>query len=149
MVSRALELIELYDMEKLESEGGYFSFLTGFGNGAGCILYLITDETFSSLHMLDNDEIWFFLEGDEALQYTFIDGKENIAVLSEDRRHSIVKAGMLQGTRLREGGRYALFSTAMSPKFDEEGFSLPDSDVIESLEKGKYFYDGIHNSGVL
>ncbi len=127
MASRIEELIEKYALSPLEGEGGYYRFISRYGDGAGSIYYLITKETFSSLHTLTNDELWFFLEGDEAEQFVITD-KTEVRTLSEDNRCSLVKAGCAQATRLKAGGEYALFSTVMSPAYRDEDFSAPSEE---------------------
>ena len=132
MNERARFLIERYHMEPLPGEGGYFSYNGDFGKGSGNIFYLITPESFSSLHLLHNDELWYFLEGDEALQLT---GTEEEGfrerILNEDDRSSIVRRESWQGTRLREGGEYAFFSTVMSPKYQDSDYVSPSKELIQ------------------
>ncbi|MBS7379462.1 MAG: hypothetical protein KIG41_07570 [Sphaerochaetaceae bacterium] len=52
MTEEAKKIIEKLSLEPLEGEGGYFRFLKEYGNGAGCIYYLVTEESFSHLHLL-------------------------------------------------------------------------------------------------
>ena len=109
------DIITRHDLSPLPGEGGYFRFIDTFGENSGCIYYLITRDTFSSLHRLTDDEMWFFLEGGEAEQLIIHpDGREEVRKLSASCRSSLVKAECWQGTKLRSG-EYALFSTVMSP----------------------------------
>lgn len=130
MASRADELIKTYDLLPLEGEGGYFTYLNTFGSNAGCILYLITENSYSSLHRLTEDEMWFFLEGDPCSQLVIDDVRSEKRILSSDSRCSLVKGGSVQATRLIPGGSYALFSTVMSPRYRDEIFSVPDDEFI-------------------
>lgn len=128
------DVIERYGLTPLEGEGGWYRFITRFsGLEAGSIYYLVTPTSFSSLHRLSEDELWFFLDGDECEQLTFSeeDGESSIAILGKECRHSLVKAGLWQATRLKEGGRWALFSTVMCPHYDEGMYSAPDEAMLE------------------
>lgn len=139
MECRIKEIIEKYQLSPLLGEGGYYRFIEEFGNNSGMIYYLITKETFSSLHSLTEDEVWFFLEGDDAEQIIFKNDKEkSIITLNKDNRVSIVKKNTYQATRLKEGSKYAFFSTVMSPRYKDEMFSLPSKEMLEKnpeLEK--------------
>ncbi len=117
-------------LKPLKGEGGYFRFLHLFGNEAGAIYYLVTNTSFSSLHMLDNDEVWFFLEGGKCQQITLSDGGTvKKRVLDNDNRTSLIKAGEWQATKLIEGD-YALFATIMSPHYKEENYFSPTEELL-------------------
>ena len=91
MTDKAKEIIKKLCLSPLQGEGGYFRFVQEFGEKSGYIYYLVTEDTFSHLHLLDTDELWFFLEGDEAEQ-TIVDEKGSIErrVLDSDHRDSLV-----------------------------------------------------------
>lgn len=128
------EVIKKYNLSPLPGEGGFFRFITEFGN-AGCIYYLITKSTFSSMHKLTDDELWFFLEGGTSEQLIIdSNGKEEIRVLNQDNRDSLVKGGSFQGTRLLDG-EYALFSTVMSPKYSDDMYTSGSNDPIVNCIK--------------
>lgn len=136
-------LIEYYGLSPLQGEGGFFRFNDEFGAASGSILYLITKDTYSSLHLLSDDEIWFFLEGDPAVQ---IVGNGELGfekrILSSENRYSLVKGGCYQATRLQEDGEYALFSTVMSPRYRNDMFSLPTEELLSSYPELKEFCHG-------
>lgn len=133
------DIIKRYDLSPLPGEGGYFRFIDTFGENAGCIYYLITADTFSSLHRLSDDELWFFLEGGNAEQFIIHpDGREEVRTLSEEMRHSLVKAGCYQGTKL-VSGTYALFSTVMSPRYSDDMYSSPDDALLEAHPGAKEY----------
>lgn len=132
MLERVSFLIERYGLSPLPGEGGFFSFNGEFGSGAGSILYLITEDSFSTLHMLRSDELWFFLEGDPAVQLTGSEGDGfSETVLSSENRFALVKAGLWQATRLEKGGTFALFSTVMSPRYVAEDYLAPSPSLFE------------------
>ena len=128
---RSQEIIKRYSLIPLENEGGYFSFLSSFGNDAGCIFYLITKNSFSSLHALKNDEVWFFLEGGNAEQVIYENGERSVRVLGKDSRFSLVRKNCFQATRLLDGD-YALFSTVMSPRYNASDYITPSSLFLSS-----------------
>ncbi|MGD8395108.1 MAG: cupin domain-containing protein [Candidatus Eiseniibacteriota bacterium] len=94
------------------------------------VYYLVTREDFSALHRLRGPEIFHFYLGDalEMLQL-HPDGAATRHRLGTDlaagqRPQVLVPAGVWQGTRLLEGGRYALLGTTMCPGFDWRDFEL-------------------------
>lgn len=127
-------IIEKWGLSPLEGEGGWFRFLTCFSSkDAGSIYYLVTEDSFSSLHRLSEDELWFFLEGGVARQIIFDEetGKLEERVLDADHRHSLVRAGLWQATKLVDGD-YALFSTVMCPHYSDEMYSSPTARLLEA-----------------
>ena len=119
------EIILKYNLSPLPGEGGFFRFINEFGT-AGCIYYLITPSSMSSIHKLTDDEMWFFLEGGKAEQLViFPDGREELRILDSTNRASLVKGKCYQGTKLVDG-EYALFSTIMSPKYNDDMYSSAD-----------------------
>lgn len=91
------------------------------------------------MHKLTDDELWFFLEGGTSEQLIIdSNGKEEIRVLNQDNRDSLVKGGSFQGTRLLDG-EYALFSTVMSPKYSDDMYSSPNEEFLLSHPKAKEF----------
>ena len=80
----------------------------------------------SSIHKLTDDEMWFFLQGGKAEQLViFPDGREELRILDSTNRASLVKGKCYQGTKLVDGD-YALFSTIMSPKYNDDMYSSAD-----------------------
>ena len=139
-MSKADDIIKRLDLSPLPQEGGYFRFVKQFGNEAGMIYYLMTADAFSHLHSLTEDETWIFLEGDSIEQTTVSpDGVISKVVLGPANRISVVGKGCFQATRIaevREG--YALVSTVMSPRYNDEmythGASVPRIREIKELE---------------
>ena len=98
------------------------------------IYYLLEPETFSEMHRLKSDEVFHFYMGDtvELLQL-FPDGSGRHVVLGTDlaageRPQLVVPRGVWQGSRLKEGGNWALLGCTVSPGFEfadyEEGSRL-------------------------
>ena len=91
---------------------------------ATAIYYMLTPGTFSALHRLPGDEIYHFYLGDpvELLQL-HPNSKGEVITLGQDlqqgmRLQHVVPGGVWQGSRLAEGGAWALLGTTMGPGFD-------------------------------
>jgi predicted cupin superfamily sugar epimerase len=94
------------------------------------IHYLITPDSFSALHRVASDEVFHFYLGDpvELLQ---IDGAGRVerSVLGTDLGagmwpQAVVPAGAWQGSRLVEGGAFALLGATVAPGFEYADFEL-------------------------
>jgi predicted cupin superfamily sugar epimerase len=92
------------------------------------IYYLLEPDTFSEMHRLKSDEVFHFYAGDavEMLQLT-ANGKGATVVIGNDmlkgqRPQVVVERGIWQGSRLVEGGRWALLGCTVSPGFEFEDY---------------------------
>ena len=132
MTEIAMDIINRLKLTPLDGEGGYFRFLHEFGEGSGSIYYLVTDDSFSHLHALSSDELWFFLEGDEAEQ-VIVDENGDIErrILNAENRDSLVLKDHHQATRIKKSVLgYSLFSTIMSPKYSDDMYTSGSNDPI-------------------
>ncbi|HEV2066447.1 MAG TPA: cupin domain-containing protein [Thermomicrobiales bacterium] len=152
----AEELIDLLDLEPLPIEGGFFRQtyvvhghpeLGSADPQVSAIFYLVTPEAYSALHRLRYDEMFHFYLGDPCSMIVCDQSGtlDRITLGHEVRDHQqvqqLVPAGSWQGLRLRDGGRFALLGTTMSPGFRPDAFELAAitdvdgfaSDVRESL----------------
>jgi predicted cupin superfamily sugar epimerase len=88
------------------------------------IYYLLTPETFSGMHRLPTDEIFHFYLGDVVEMLLLRpDGTGKVltlgtAILGGESPQVVVPRGVWQGSRLAEGGRFALLGTTMAPGFE-------------------------------
>ncbi|MDT4763019.1 cupin domain-containing protein [Sphaerochaeta sp. PS] len=123
-------LIQKLGLERLEGEGGYFRKYYTHRSGSailgGTIYYLVTEDSFSSLHWLPTDELWYFLQGSRLEQLVlYPDGRHSLTLLGPVGEAvaplSLVPGGCYQGTRLLEGG-YALCATTMCPPYDPDRY---------------------------
>ena len=137
-------LIDLLGLRPLPLEGGYYRETYraadvvpagalppryGRAKAAGtAIYYLLTPDTFSALHRLPTDEVFHFYLGDpvEMLRLS-ADGRGDVVTLGTDllagqSPQVVVPAGVWQGSRLRDGGRFALLGTTMAPGFDFDDY---------------------------
>ena len=92
------------------------------------IYYLLEPETFSEMHRLKSDEVFHFYAGDavEMLQLKE-GGRGKIVVIGNDLMREqqpqvVVERGVWQGSRLVEGGRWALLGCTVSPGFEFEDY---------------------------
>ena len=126
----ASALIRKLGLEPLAGEGGYFRKYYTHRSGSailgGTIYYLVTEDSFSSLHWLPTDELWYFLQGFPLEQLVlYPDGRHSLTLLGPVGEGiaplSLVPGGCYQGTKLLDGG-YALCATTMCPPFDQSRY---------------------------
>ena len=139
------QIIKKLGLVSLPEEGGFYfesyrsnieveADLSGSGTkekrkASTCIYYLITPNDFSALHKVKSDEIFHFYLGDPVEMFQVDDeGSRKVLigsdVLNGQTPQVIVPAGMWQGTRLKEGGQFALMGTTVSPGFEFVDFEL-------------------------
>jgi hypothetical protein len=138
------KLISALGMKPLPMEGGYFvetyrsaetlpeeAMPDGFGAPrplATAIYYLLTPDTFSAMHRLRSDEVYHFYLGDpvEMLNLHPDGGVRTITmgsdIGSDMLLQTVVPRGVWQGSRLIQGGKYALLGTTMAPGFDPSDY---------------------------
>jgi predicted cupin superfamily sugar epimerase len=163
----AEQVIQLLDLKPLPEEGGYYcetyravaqnTLIQGDAKVqrslGTCIYYLLTPDQFSGLHRLRYDEIFHFYAGDPVEMLSLAaSGKSEVIRLGSrfdlgQKPQHVVSAETWQGTRLAEGGSWALLGTTMAPGFDFADFDLglradltrqyPDrADFIQKLTRG-------------
>lgn len=145
------EIINRMKLEPLAHEGGYFrrifthpqSFESPVHDGrtkavGSAIYYLITAATFSALHRVRGEELFFFLEGDacEMLQLDEEAGTAAVCALGSEitagaGRFARVPSGVWQGLKLKASGTYALFGITVQPAFDWEDFEMAPPTLVE------------------
>ncbi len=139
-IMTAEEVKRLLRLTPLELEGGFFretyrsrwhvsrEYLPegthGSRNIGTAIYYMITPETFSTLHRLPGTEVFHFYMGDPAVMLQLHpDGTARTVTLGTDlaagqEPQVVVRGNVWQGCRLAPGGKWALMGTTMSPGFD-------------------------------
>lgn len=100
------------------------------------IYYLLEPGTFSEIHRLRSDEIFHFYLGDpvEMLQL-WPDGSSRIVQLGPDLAAGqvpqlVVPKAVWQGSRLFDGGRYALLGCTVAPGFEFADYESGDRDTL-------------------
>ena len=133
----AQEIIDRLNLLPLPHEGGYFTevYQDPDNRSQSSIYYLITEEAFSALHRLKIVEILHFYAGD-ALETIQIDPDGNF---TQTRLSAIGQGGdpqlvvprfCWQGTRLVEGGRWALIGSTCGPAFEWSDFELGERERL-------------------
>lgn len=147
----AEQIRELLQMQPHPIEGGYFaetyrgvpnipqSLLPSYPGDRAistAIYYLLTPETFSAMHRVRGDEMFHFYLGDpvEMLQLK-PDGRGEVLLLGQDIASGMllqhtVTGGVWQGSRVRQGGKYALLGTTMAPGFEYEDYETGKRDEL-------------------
>lgn len=88
-----------------------------------CIYYLLTADSFSAMHRLKGDEIYHFYLGDPVeMLNLYPSGRWKMVKLGHDIAggalvQHMVPHGVWQGSRLIDGGKFALLGTTMAPGF--------------------------------
>lgn len=148
----AEDIIKKLNMSPLPQEGGYYNetyrsplrvskdalaqLYPGDRDASTCIYYLITQETFSSLHRIIGDEIFHFYLGDPVeMVQIYADGSHEVIPMGSDvlggmHPQVVVKGGVWQGLRLVEGGAFALMGTTVAPGFEFEDFEVGDREAL-------------------
>jgi predicted cupin superfamily sugar epimerase len=100
------------------------------------IYYLLEPGTFSEMHSLRSDEVFHFYLGDpvEMLQL-WSDGTSRIVQLGPDLAAGqmpqvVVPKGVWQGSRLVDGGRYALLGCTVAPGFEFADYDSGDRETL-------------------
>jgi predicted cupin superfamily sugar epimerase len=146
------EVKELLQLVPLALEGGFFretyrsrwavsaEYLPdGIGGSRSigtAIYYMITPETFSTLHRLPGTEVFHFYAGDPAEMLQLLpDGTSRAITLGADlaaghQPQVVVRGHIWQGCRLAAGGKWALLGTTMSPGFDYDDYETPEVDAL-------------------
>jgi predicted cupin superfamily sugar epimerase len=148
----AEEIISLLHLKPHPVEGGYFveTYRAGEEISEGClparyggaralgtaIYYLLTPDSVSAMHRLRTDEVFHHYIGDPAEMLQLLpDGSGAVVTLGPDLRQGmrpqvVVPAGAWQGARLREGGRFALMGTTVSPGFDYNDYEIGQKEPL-------------------
>jgi uncharacterized protein len=148
----AEEVKQLLQLTPLEPEGGFFretyrsrwivpseclpEGVQGPRSIGTAIYYMITPESFSTLHRLPGTEVFHLYLGDpvEMLQL-HPDGETEVVTLGQDiakgeQPQVVVRGGVWQGCRLADKGQWALMGTTMSPGFDYEDYETANRNEL-------------------
>lgn len=132
-------LLELLKLSPLPGEGGYYrrTFSSAHpvhgGNIAGsAIYYLITAASGSALHRLkESDEMFHYYCGDPVEMLLWDESSSQIHYPALGNRlelgelpQLLVPAGCWQAMRLRNGGKWALLGTTVTPGYQSQDFEL-------------------------
>lgn len=149
------KIIELLKLKPHPTEGGFFaetyrsdenipiSGLPERYDGerpvGTAIYYLLTPGTYSAMHRLKSDEIFHFYLGDPCtMLQLYPDGESKILTIGNnialDQMPQVVAPrGVWQGTRLNDGGKFALLGTTVTPGFEFSDFELGKRSELQTL----------------
>ncbi|RUL88809.1 cupin domain-containing protein [Tautonia sociabilis] len=103
---------------------------------ATSIYFLLTSDSFSSLHRLNSDELWYFHAG-SPLTVHVIDPegayrpiKVGLNLDDGQRPQAVVPAGSWFGATVDEPGGFSLVGCAVAPGFAFADFELADRDQL-------------------
>jgi uncharacterized protein len=94
------------------------------------IYYLLETKTFSEMHRLKSDEVFHFYAGDAGEMLQLREGASGVVVViggdlvRGERPQVVVERGVWQGSRLVEGGKWALLGCTVSPGFEFEDYEM-------------------------
>lgn len=137
-VIRPEDIINKLNLVPLDEEGGYYRRtwvsdidLEGKPLGTAILFLLVnTFEGFSALHTLSTPEIYHFYLGDPMeLSLFHKNGEVEEVIMGQDilkgeHLQFTVPGGVIQGSKIKEGGEYALIGTTMSPGYTVDDFYL-------------------------
>jgi predicted cupin superfamily sugar epimerase len=145
----AREVIDLLRLEPHPAEGGHFretyrsraeftpgAPFDGQRSVSTAIYYLLTTGTFSEMHRLPGDEVFHFYLGDpvEMLEL-HPHGSSSVTILGPELDSHVVQhvvpGGTWQGSRLVEGGEWALLGTTMGPGFSYEDYESGSAELLD------------------
>jgi predicted cupin superfamily sugar epimerase len=100
------------------------------------IYYLLEQDTFSEMHRLRTDEVFHFYAG-HAVQMLQLREGENGAIVSigndrmrGERPQVVVERGVWQGSRLVDGGLWALLGCTVSPGFEFDDYETGEREQL-------------------
>lgn len=148
----ANDVKRLLDLTPLQLEGGFFretyrsrwqvppehlpEGIHGARSIGTAIYYMVTPESFSTLHRLPGTEVFHFYFGDPVVMLQLHpEGESRTVTLGHDlaaghQPQVVVRGGIWQGCRLVPGGKWALLGTTMSPGFDYADYETGGRDEL-------------------
>ena len=150
-MSQVEEIIKLLNLQP-HPEGGYFKetyrsdgFITednldsnfkGPRNYCTSIYFLLTSDSFSAFHKINQDEIWHFYKGSPIkLHIISDDGKYSNIIIGNDIEENqqpqfTVKANEWFAAEVINKNDYTLVGCTVSPGFDFQDFELPKRESL-------------------
>ncbi|OHB60720.1 MAG: hypothetical protein A2Y12_10855 [Planctomycetes bacterium GWF2_42_9] len=146
----AEDIINLFNMIPLPGEGGYYvetyrasekiddlpARYEGPRTFSTAILYLITPTSFSKLHKVKSDEVFHFHLGNPVEMLKIYEtGKTETEIVGTDlvkgqKPQAVVYKNTWQGTKLIEGGKFALLGCTVAPSFEFSDYESANKDLL-------------------
>ena len=102
------------------------------------IYYLLTPGDRSLMHRVKSDETFHFYMGDPAeILKLYPDGTGEIIEIGLDLEKGMepcvtIEKNVWQGQKLKEGGRFVLYGTTVSPGFEFEDFEIGNRSLLQT-----------------
>jgi predicted cupin superfamily sugar epimerase len=141
------DVIRLLNLKPHEMEGGFYRETyrsadqfprtalppryPGDRSASTAIYYLLTPETFSTMHRVATDEVFHFYLGDPVtMLQLWPDGGKTLTLGTDltagQQPQLVVPHGIWQGSLLQPGGRFALMGATVAPGFDFKDYEAGD-----------------------
>ena len=101
------------------------------------IYYLLTPSSFSSMHKLVSDEVWYYHMGPSLkMLLIYPNGESEVKILGTnidkgERPQITIKRGTWQGTTMAEDGEYTLVSTSNCPSYCDSDYTLGTYEMLK------------------
>jgi predicted cupin superfamily sugar epimerase len=108
-------------------------------NISTCIYFMLTSDSFSAFHRINQDEIWHFYRGSALKLYMISpDGELSIIkigndILTDETPQFIVPAGYWFAAEVINQNSYCLVGCTVAPGFDFADFELADKELLGEL----------------
>lgn len=108
----------------------------GKRNCSTCIYFMLTSDTFSAFHRINQDEIWHFYQGSSINLYMISPAGElsevliGSDILNGEVPQFVVPAGYWFAAKVAEEDSYSLVGCTVSPGFDFRDFELAERDIL-------------------
>ncbi|MDC7127354.1 MAG: cupin domain-containing protein [Spirochaetales bacterium] len=138
---KAIDVINNLNLIPLEGEGGFFRQTWASEDGTA-IYYLVTEDSWSALHILDVNEVWHFYAGDSLKQIQLKpDGTAEVFLIGSKINEGelpqlVCPSGIWQSTRLIDGGSWALVGTTTSPPYNDDSIKFPNIEKLMAEYSG-------------
>ncbi len=130
---------ETYRSDHYINEDSLTSKYKGKRNYSTCIYFLLTSDTFSAFHRIQQDEIWHFYSGSPIRLHMISEiGTHSECMIGNDFTNGqvpqlVVPGGYWFGAEVINSNDYSLVGCTVSPGFDFADFELPTRQELISL----------------
>lgn len=150
-MERIEDIIHQFKLEP-HPEGGYFretyrssgvikeehlsSQFNGSRHFSTCIYFLLTSNSFSAFHKINQDEIWHFYKGSSlSLHVLSPEGHHTVITIGSDIEKGeipqyVVPAGHYFAAEVNKESSFAFVGCTVSPGFDFRDFDLPKRSLL-------------------
>lgn len=156
-MSKLQDVIEKLHLVPLVGEGGMFyrpyetkEWIKGntFENRttdrpiSNTIYYLLTPNSFSSMHVLLSDEVWFYHDGPSVELLLINEKGSEVKILGPhvekgELPQIVVEKGTFQGAKMKDFGEYTLMSTSTSPSYCDTDYRRASFEELKPLLTNK------------